>query len=292
VELRQLRTFEAVVREGTVTDAAVALNLAPSSVSAQIRALEQSLGVRLFARAPRGMRLTGPGLRMLTWAHSLLELADQARQDVTEQRPALRLGALETIAAMHGPTVLARLAERRPDLAVEVRPFTSRDRLLREVATGDLDAGLLLDTGSALGELGFTPPPDPLTFLDLDPVPLVVAAPPTHPMAGRRGLGPPDMAGQRLLVAPAGCSFRIAGERVFGAVPDRVQMDSMAVIRGWTAKGMGIALLPEFAVAAELIAGTLVRLDFAVPDLALRLVWRADRETLPGLREVLYAAAG
>src|ERR1700754_216981 len=59
MELRQLRTFEAVVRHRTVTDAAVALEMAPSSVSEQIRTLERSLGVALFERTSTGMRLTG-----------------------------------------------------------------------------------------------------------------------------------------------------------------------------------------------------------------------------------------
>ena len=54
MELRQLRTFEAVVRHRTVTDAAVALAMAPSSVSEQIRTLEKSLGIALFERTPRG----------------------------------------------------------------------------------------------------------------------------------------------------------------------------------------------------------------------------------------------
>jgi DNA-binding transcriptional LysR family regulator len=57
MELRQLRIFEAVVRHRTVTDAAIGLGMAPSSVSEQIRALEKSLGVALFHRTARGMRL-------------------------------------------------------------------------------------------------------------------------------------------------------------------------------------------------------------------------------------------
>ena len=57
MELRQLRVFDAVVTHGTVTDAAVALGRAPSSVSEQIRALEASLDVSLFDRTPGGLRL-------------------------------------------------------------------------------------------------------------------------------------------------------------------------------------------------------------------------------------------
>jgi DNA-binding transcriptional LysR family regulator len=56
-------------------------------------------------------------------------------------------------------------------------------------------------------------------------------------------------------------------------------------------QGLGTTLLPEFAVTDQLMSGTLVRLGLDIPELNLRLVWRTDRETLPGLREVLYAAS-
>src|SRR6202035_5391384 len=167
MELRQLRTFEAVVAHRTVTDAAIPLGLAPSSVSEQVRTLEKSLGVALFDRGPKGMRLTSAGDRLRGWARRLLDQAEQARREVIAARPVLRLGALETIAVTHVPGVLARLALRRPDLHVEVRSDAARDQLLDAVAAGELEAALLLDIGDGLGELGFSPPPAPLEFVDL-----------------------------------------------------------------------------------------------------------------------------
>jgi DNA-binding transcriptional LysR family regulator len=183
MELRQLRTFRAVVTHRTVTDAAIALGLAPSSVSEQVRTLERSLGVSLFERGPNGMTLTPAGDRMLTWARRLLDQAEQARREVTGARPVLRLGALETIAVTHVPGVLTRLAARRPDLEVEVRTDAARDQLLEAVRAGDLDAALLLDTGDTLGGLGFDPPSGRLDFIDLEPVPLSLVAAPDHPLA-------------------------------------------------------------------------------------------------------------
>jgi DNA-binding transcriptional LysR family regulator len=59
----------------------------------------------------------------------------------------------------------------------------------------------------------------------------------------------------------------------------------------WAELGLGRALLPEFAVAEPLRSGALVRIPCEAPPLALRLVWRSDRESLPGLRGLLYAAA-
>jgi DNA-binding transcriptional LysR family regulator len=290
MELDQLRVFTAVVRHRTVTDAAVALGRAPSSVSARIRALEQSLGVTLFERTPAGMRPTAAGERLLTWARRLLDQAEQARAEVAGRPRQVRLGALETIAATHVPGVLTRLAERRPDVSVEVRPAASRDDLLADVTAGRLEAALVLDTGDALGGLGFPAPPEPLTFLDVDTVPLALVAAPDHPLAGRAVLAPGDLAGERLLVGAPNCSFHLAADRVFGPAPERVPAGGVPVMRAWAEQGLGVTLLPEFAVASACATGALTRLGLPAPALSLRLVWRADREDLPGLRDVLYAA--
>ena len=290
MDLHQLRIFEAVVRHRTVTEAAVALDRAPSSVSEQIRGLERSLGVTLFDRTPVGMRLTGAGERLLVWARRLLDQAEQARAEVAGRPRQVRLGALETIAATHVPRVLARLAERRPGVTVEVRPSVSRDGLLADVTAGRLEAALVLDTGTALGDLGFPAPPEPLAFLDVDQVPLALVAAPSHPLAGREGLTPADLAGERLLVNAPNCSFLMAADRVVGPGPERVWAGGVPVMRSWAEHGMGVALLPEFAVSSARAAGTLTRLDLPAPPLSLRLVWHGDREDLPGLRDVLYAA--
>ncbi|MGP9016855.1 LysR family transcriptional regulator [Streptomyces sp. BR1] len=293
MELRQLRTFEAVVAHHTVTDAAVALGLAPSSVSEQIRTLEKSLGVPLFDRAPRGMTLTAAGSRLLLWSRRLLDQAEQARREVVDARPRLRLGALETIAATHVPAVLARLAERRPELDISLHTDSARDGLLNSVATGELEAVMILDTSGPLGELGFNLPPVPLDFVDLEDVPLALVAAPAHPLAMENALTRDDLRGQRLLVNAPACSFRLAGERLLGPDVERIRTGGVAVARACAERGLGMALLPEFAVRDELDSGSLVRLPLDSPalHLHLRVVWRADREAVPGLREVLYAVA-
>ncbi|MBP0452848.1 LysR family transcriptional regulator [Kitasatospora sp. RG8] len=290
MELRQLRTFEAVARHRTVTDAAVALDLAPSSVSQQIRTLEVALGEALFVRGPKGMGLTAAGRRLRPWARSLLAQAERAVREVRGERRLLRLGALETIAGSHVPQVLARLAERRPDIDVEVHSDRARDGLLSDVTEGRLEAALLLDSGSDLGGLGFPAPAGPLAFLDLDPVPLTLVAAPGHRLAARTELTSADLHGERLLVNVPECSFWMAGDRILGPGPKRVRAGGVPVMRAWAEHGLGITLLPRFAVADGLHSGALVALDLPLPDLSLRLVWREDQEALPGLRDILYAA--
>ncbi|MEU5643234.1 LysR family transcriptional regulator [Streptomyces milbemycinicus] len=290
MELRQLRTFEAVLKHGTVTEAANALDLAPSSVSAQIRELERAVGVALFHRTASGMRPTTAGERMATWARRLLDQAEQAVREVGGARPRLRLGALETIAATCVPDVLQRLARRHPGLAVDVRVATSRDLLLEEVLAGELTAALLLDLGSTLGGLGFPVPPAPLTSLDVDTVPLDLVATPGHRLAGH-ALRPADLAGEKLLVNVAQCSFRMAADHVLGPEVERLDAGGVAVMRAWAEQGLGIALLPRFAVADAVRAGRLVRLGLPTHDLRLRLVWSASAEEVPEVRELLYAAS-
>ena len=291
MELRQLRIFEAVLRHGSVTEAAVALGLAPSSVSAQIRSLEAAVGVALFDRAARGMTPTAAGERLRPWARSLLADAEQATVAARGTANAVRIGALETIAATCVPAVLRRLAARRPDVAVEVQAQARRDVLLADVATGALDAILLLDSGTELGDLGFGVPADALAFVDVDTVPLLLVAAPDHPAAARDHLEPDDLAGERLLVNAPGCSFRMAAEAVLGPTVERVAAGGVAVMRAWAEQRMGVAVLPRFAVEDALASGALVALALPVGELVLRMVWDAARETqVSGLRDVLYAA--
>lgn len=291
VELRQLRTFEAVVRNRTVTDAAVALDLAPSSVSQQIRALEGALGVALFVRGPKGMELTPAGQRLQGWARSLLDQAEQATRDVRGERQLLRLGALATLAGSYVPQVLARFAERRPDIDLEIHSERARDGLLADVIEGRLEAALLLDSGDDVGGLGFPAPAEPLTFIDLDPVPLALVSAPAHPLAARTALTPGDLKHERLLVNVPECSFWMAGNKILGSGPKRIKVGGVPVMRAWAEHGLGISLLPRFAVADSLRSGALVQLGLPLPDLSLRLVWREDQESLPGMRDILYAAA-
>ncbi|MEQ4716497.1 LysR family transcriptional regulator [Nonomuraea sp. B19D2] len=309
MDLRQVRGFVAVAGAGTVTGAANSLGLAPATVSEQVRRLEQSLGVSLFERTPQGMRLTEQGATLLARAQGLLDHADEVRRAVTGQRRRVRIGALEMLAAARLPAVIRRLSERRPDLDVDVYSLT-RQPLLAAVASGEVDAALLLDTGLRIGGLGFTVPestgsgatagprsaagpktttagprsaagyrfrPSPapdLDFLDVGEVRLLLVA-------------APDGDREPLLVSADGCSIRLAADRVFGVEVPRRELTSIATAREWARQGLGSALLPDFTLEPDLASGALVALDFDAPALALRLVWLRGRE--PALRDVLYA---
>ncbi|MFD8707951.1 LysR substrate-binding domain-containing protein [Kitasatospora sp. NPDC059648] len=136
-----------------------------------------------------------------------------------------------------------------------------------------------------------TPAVRPATLLRGPAPRLALVAASAHPLSGAAALTRADLHGQRLLVNAPACSFRLAGERLLGNAVERVRTGGVAVTRACAEQGLGIAHLPEFAVQDPLASGALVRLPPVPPPLHLRLVWRADRETVPGLRQVLHAAA-
>lgn len=79
MDIRQLRTFHRVAELGSFTRAAAELNYAQSSVTAQIKSLEVSLGSDLFERVGGKVKLTPAGTRLLPYAGQMLSLADEAR---------------------------------------------------------------------------------------------------------------------------------------------------------------------------------------------------------------------
>jgi DNA-binding transcriptional LysR family regulator len=288
VDLDQLRTALALLRHRTINRTAAAEGLAPSSVSDRIRRLEAELGAPLFSRDHTGMRPTTAGSAYLRAAATALAALDDAAEQL-HAAPGLVVGAQASVADELLPAVLDGLRRTHPDLQVGLRPDPDRGRLLAALDGGEIDAAVLLDTGEHVGDLGFPPPEPTLEHLDLRAVPMSVVAPSRHPLVGR----PVSMAEIRhtggLLGREPGCSFWMATRRWLGPDVDLTAVGGLAQVRDWVATGRGIALLPHFAVRADLDAGRLAALDVPVPPLQLRLIWRHDDDATDRLRPLLYA---
>src|SRR5215216_4831156 len=109
MDLRQLKTFQTVAETLSFTRAAELLDYAQSSVTAQVRSLEDELGVRLFDRLGRRVRLTDSGDRLLEYAAKILNLADEARlavSDSSEPSGQLIVAAPETLSTYRLPPLL------------------------------------------------------------------------------------------------------------------------------------------------------------------------------------------
>ncbi|MFD7732281.1 LysR family transcriptional regulator [Kitasatospora phosalacinea] len=241
VELRHLRTFEAVARTLSMTQAARELHYAQSSVSDQVQALERELGVVLVDRSQRRIRLTAQGEVLSSYTGRILGLLAEARAAVARPAAELALGALETLSRHLLPGVLSHYRTLRPGTKVRVSQH-NRGELYRSVLRGDLD--LCLTFGA--------PPDDPgLSAETLAEEPLVVIAPPGHPLVARGRAGLAELAAEPFLATQRGCGFREMYDGVLGAVPGKepvAEVDSIDTLGACVAAGMGCALLPLVAV--------------------------------------------
>ena len=174
MELRQLIYFTAVADELNFARAAQRLHIVQPAVSQQIRRLERELGVRLFDRTSRHVRLTPAGERLLPEARTVLAAAEKTRQVAAQLADGgvLRLGTSQGLGERL-PQVLDELARTDPALRVQLVGAPT-ERRLTMVGSGQLEAAFVRAMPRARD----------LELLPLWDDPLVAALPATHPLAG------------------------------------------------------------------------------------------------------------
>lgn len=289
MQLRQLSTFRTVADALNVTRAAERLNYAQSSVTEQIKALEQDFGVSLFERSNRGLRLTPAGHRLVDYAERMLSLAEETRAAVTEVGSPggeLLIGAPETLCVYRLPSLLTRFREDCPKVHVVLRPG-NREECRSGVRDGALD--LCFTFGA--------PPDHPdLENMPLLPEPVALVAPKGHPLTQRESVTNSDLAGVDFLVTESGCSYRLMFEEALGSAPGprpriAAELTSIGALRTCVAAGMGCALLPQIAVAADLARGTvgLVPWQGLQYEAPVHATWRRNGQQTPGLLPFLDA---
>jgi len=155
LDLDAVQAFVLVADHGSFTRAADALGATQSGISLRLKRLEDRLGIRLFERTPRLVRLTPQGEAFLPQARRLLEAQDDAIAAVSAGPQRLVLGISDHVAGPELPGLLARVAGQGPGLALEVRLGLSQD-LLADYDTGALDAVIVRrDAGRRDGEALF-----------------------------------------------------------------------------------------------------------------------------------------
>ncbi|MFI6354840.1 LysR family transcriptional regulator [Streptomyces sp. NPDC050743] len=272
MELRLLVTFEKVATVLSFTQAAAELSYAQSSVTGQIRTLESSLGIELFDRLGSRIRLTEAGERLLPYARQIIELTEEARAAVVEpEEPSgtLTVGTMESLTSYRLPPLLEYFHHRHPKVRLALRT-TIGDETRQALRQGIYDVGFLMEEQT--GHPGLES-----AVLAVEPLALVAA--PGHALSGFP-VPTAALTEQPLLATEPGCAYRDLFERElksFGDV-EFMEFGTIEATKRAAAAGLGIALLPEVTVAAELAEGSLVRLDWEPPfTLRTQLAWRAGK---------------
>lgn len=149
--IRELKTFLAIVRCGSFAAAGNQIGLTQSAVSAQVKNLEDALGMRLFDRTGRSAHLNAAGLRSVPLAEQILDTFALMGQpeSLSEYRGELRIGAIATVQTGLLPPVLLRLLREAPGVAPKLVPGVSLN-LLSQVDAGDIDLAVMIRPPFAL----------------------------------------------------------------------------------------------------------------------------------------------
>jgi len=248
MELHQLRYFCAVARAGSFTRAADALHLAQPSLSQQIGKLERDLGLPLFERLGRGLRLTAYGRAFLPQAESVLLQVQDARHRVEVLRGAVRgrlaVGCIPTIAPYYFAARVVEFSRQHPEVNLHLVEETT-PRLVALLQAGELDV--------AVTSVPVRGPELVCSELFREPILAVVAA--DHPLAGRASIQAGELRQDRLLLLREGHCFRDDALAVCrrARVPLQTvfETDQFASIFALVAAGFGISLVPAMAARSQ-----------------------------------------
>ncbi|HEY1388154.1 MAG TPA: LysR family transcriptional regulator [Ktedonobacterales bacterium] len=258
INLHQLQIFQAVAVHRSYTRAAEALYLSQPAVSLQVRALEKTIGLPLFEKSGRTLRLTDAGRELLTYSDRIFALLDETKLVLEElsgaRRGMVKVAASTTAGIYVVPTALGAFHRQNPDVKLTldvVNRITVQEHLLNDEI--DLAVmGLIEDTHEL----------DVERFL---PNELVVIAPPHHRLAGRSDIPLEELVEETLLLREAGSGTRTDVERMFSArdIPLHIGMElrSSGAIKQAVAAGLGVSVMPESALELELKAERLITLD-------------------------------
>ena len=281
--LKQLRYFEALARHGHFGRAADVCAISQPALSVQIKELERSLGMPLFERGPRQVRLTPFGETLAKRVRRILqevdELGEFARAAGGGLSGRLRIGVIPTIAPYLLPALIGRLRKKHPDLDPEIRE-TLTERLVEELTDGRIDTAIV-----AL----------PVKVAGLEEMPLFDES--LMLVRGKDAEGTPvpataDLGAMRLLMLEQGHCFRdqaLAFCNLASAQSrDGLDGSSLSTLVQMVGAGIGVTLIPEMAVPVETRSApvSVGRFPAPEPKRTVGMIWRATNPLAPQFRQV------
>jgi DNA-binding transcriptional LysR family regulator len=237
LDLELLRSFVSVVDAGGFTRAGERVHRTQSTVSQQIKRLEDDIGQPLLIRSGKEVTPTESGERLLSYARRLLALEEEARDVMArpDHEGAVRLGIPEDFAAYRLAKLLASFARTHPGLRLDVRADQSID-LRRDLERGELDLALLKRDAGEKGGIAVWP----------ERVHWVTSK--SRPCDARSGSVP-------LIGFPAGCLYRARAIHALESAGRSWHMtytsSSLAGIQAAVAAGMGLSILSDISIQAD-----------------------------------------
>jgi LysR family cyn operon transcriptional activator len=259
MEMSQLRTFRAVAEALNFTRAAERLHLTQSAVSHQIKALEEELGEPLFIRAKRGVKLSQAGKIALEYVERILDESEALRERLSgrEHSPVGRVrvaAATQAFVYLFAP-LFESFMDSHPGVDLTFRTTATTEQTVADILNGAADVGF--------ASLAVYSPNLQVTKLFEDELMLAVSS--DHKLAKKRVATVAELQKEKLILFERGASIRRATDQFFdqvGARPDlALESNDTFFIKRMVERGVGVSLLPTWAIRDEVLAGKLAQLQ-------------------------------
>lgn len=255
--LHQLRIFRAVASHASFARAAEALHLSPPTLSLQVKQLSETVGQPLFEQLGKKIYLTAAGRTLAAACEDIEARMERLSEDLAAlqgvERGSVKLAILTTV-KYTVPKLLGGFCAAHPGIDVAM-VVGNRENLLQRLAANEDDLYIM-------GQ-----PPEQMdvvceAFADN---PLVLVAPPGHPLVGKKRIAPERLRDEPFILREPGSGTRLTSERFFAShgvtLKNRLEVGSNEAIKQTVAGGLGLAVLSAHTVVAELALGELVQLD-------------------------------
>lgn len=256
---RFTRYFIEVARCGSIRKASEVLHVSASAIDRQILRAEEDLGAQLFERLPGRLRLTAAGemllVEMRQWEKSYGRTLERFEELRGLRRGHVDIAMIDALSEGVVPQVVGALIQQYPGLTFTLST-AGNQKVVEMVARADVDFGLLLD---------------PVSSVDLEvrafaDVPLGIAMPPGHPLAGRASLQLGDVVGHGLLLPAAPLMVnehaKVLYQRQQLDVKRFTQCNDVRSLRALARAGVGVALMSWLDAAPDVAEGRLAFVPF------------------------------
>ena len=262
----QLTTFLKIAQTKNFTTAAEQLGYAQSTVTMQIKQLEDELGCPLFERLGKRIVLTPEGEKLVGYAQQVVQLEREILTEVPssdEPTGVLNIGVSESLCYSKIPDLLMKYKKKYPKVEIRIK-FIMHDTFPELLRSGELDVVYTLNPETDI--------PD-LTLIVSKRETLGFYASPEHPLARKRSVSEADLEGVPLLISDHDCSFRqmlledLADKRIPATIA--LETSSKEILKQFAMKGLGVAFMPDMAAKNEVIEKKLKRLKWKGEDLPI-----------------------
>jgi len=289
MDIKQLQTFLTASDTLSFTQTAQLLDYAQSTITAQIKSLEEELGVVLFERLGKRITLTEEGKRLQQYAQKMLDLDMEMKKAMLNEheQAVLKIGAQESQCVYRLPSILQQFQKSHPQVKIIFKPVHTTEIAKDLLQSGHLDVAFITDIYRE------TPMLHRERLLQEQ---LVFVTAPTDDNFGKVVFSSQQLINETLLLTESGCSYRNQLEiqlQQEGALPyQMIEFASIEAIKQCVMAGLGISFLPKMVVEKELENHRLKELTTTMnlAEIFTDIAWHKNKHISPYLADFIEIA--